>query len=163
MVGAPAGPAQTASTAAATAAVTHAISGSSTLSNQYYPFPVIPTTFANAADCSTSFSSCQAESAKCTGFVEGGGYGVTIAGQGGQITQQAALAPASVEAICSSLSQEACHGLQLLQCSSLGEATATGAGGSFVVSSTNAAPTRCAALYGLGVGMAVGIAGQVAG
>lgn len=167
-VGAPDGAAQTAgpatgSSGAASAGITHAISGSNTVSNQYYQFPVIPTTFADAADCSTSFSSCQAESAKCTGLVEGGGYDVTISGQNGQITQQAALAPASAEAICSSLSQEACHGLQLSQCSSLGGATATAAGGSFVVGSSNAAPTRCIALYGLGVGMAVGFAGQIAG
>ena len=55
------------------AAISHAISGTSTISNQYYPFPVLPTPFANAAVCTTAYSVCQAESAKCTGYVEGGG------------------------------------------------------------------------------------------
>ena len=153
------------STAAPTAAITHAISGTSTLSNQYYPFPVLQTPYANAADCSTSFSSCQAESAKCTGFVEGGGYGVTVSGENGQITQQAAIPVQSAESICSSLSQEACHGLQLAQCSTLGGA-ASSAHGSFVAggsSNAGAAPTRCRIMYGMGLGVAVGLARQVAG
>ena len=155
-----------ASAAAPTPAITHAISGTSTISNQYYPFPVLPTTYANAADCSTSFSSCQAESAKCTGFVEGGGYGVTVSGQNGQITQQAAIPASSAESICSSLSQEACHGLQLAQCSGLGGATPASVTGSFVVggsSNAGATPTRCRIMYGMGVGVAVGLAGQVIG
>ena len=150
-------------TAAPGAAISHAISGTSTLSNQYYPFPVLPTTYANAADCSTSFSSCQAESAKCTGFVEGGGYGVTVAGQKGQITQQAAMPVQSAESICSSLSQEACHGLQLAQCSTLGGGASSG-GGTFEMgesSNAGAAPTRCRIMYGMGVGAAVGLAGQI--
>ena len=95
------------------AAISHAISGTSTISNQYYPFPVLPTPFANEAVCSTAYSVCQAESAKCTGFIEGGGYGVTIAGQDGQITQQAAMPASSAESICASLSKEACHGEQV--------------------------------------------------
>lgn len=163
---APTGTPVTGSSAAApTATMTHAISGSSTVANSYYPYPYLPTTYPNAADCSTSFSSCQAESAKCTGFVEGGGYGVTVSGAGGIITQQGAMAPASAQSICSSLSQEACHGLQLTQCSTLGgEATSSSAGGSFIVGgNSNAAPTRCAALYGMGLGVAVGLAGQVVG
>lgn len=64
-------PAAGSASAAPGAAITHAIQGTSTLSNQYYPFPVLPTNYADAADCSKSYSSCQAESAKCTGFVEG--------------------------------------------------------------------------------------------
>jgi len=152
------------STAAAPApAISHAISGTSTISNQYYPYPVLPTTYANTADCSTSFSSCQAESAKCTGFVEGGGYGVTVSGAGGGITQQAAMGPATAESICSSLSQQACHGLQLAQCSTLGGANPTATANSFVVGSSNAGATKGAVLYGMGVGMAVGLAGQMVG
>ena len=156
-------PSAASTTAAPGAAISHAISGTSTLSNQYYPFPVLPTAYANAADCSTSFSSCQAESAKCTGFVEGGGYGVTVAGQNGQITQQAAIPAQSAESICSSLSQEACHGLQLAQCSTLGGG-ASSAGGSFEVggsSNAGALPTRCRIMYGMGIGAAVGLAGQI--
>ena len=119
------------------AAISHAISGTSTLSNQYYPFPVLPTPFANEADCSSAFSACQAESAKCTGYVEGGGYGVTIAGQGRQITQQAAIPAASAESICSSLSQQACHGLQQSQCPTSNGAKATDGGTGFIAGDTS--------------------------
>lgn len=87
--------------------------------------------------------------------------GVTVSGPGGGITQQGAIAPVSAESICSSLSAEACHGLQLTQCSTLGGAAKTAAG-TFVEGSANAAPTRCAAaLYGVGIGVVVGVVGQV--
>ena len=155
-------------TGAPSASISHAISGTSTVANSYYPYPVLPTTFAGAADCSSSYTACQAESAKCTGFIEGGGgYGVTVGGQGGIITQQAAIAPVSAEAICSSLSQEGCHGLNVAMCSTLGGAAKATAAGSFVVgsqtSSGGAAPTRGAMMYGIGLGMAAGIARQVVG
>ena len=91
---------------------------------------------------------------------------VTVSGPGGGVTQAGAMVPASAESICSSLSVEACHGLSLAQCSTLtGAAAAKTAAGSnaFVVGSANAAPTRCAALYGMGVGVAVGLAGHVVG
>lgn len=176
-IAAPKGPATVAAAAASSAvaptaapsvSISHAISGTSVVPNSYYPYPVLPTTFAGADDCSSSYTACQAESAKCTGFIEGGGgYGVTVAGQGGVITQQGAMAPASAEAICSSLSMAACHGLNLGMCSTLGGMAKSSAGGNFVVGSQTsngaAAPTRCAAIYGVGFGMAVGIAGQVIG
>ena len=152
------------SATASAAAITHAITGSSTVANSYYPFPILPTTYANAAECTTSYSSCQLESAKCTGVLEGGGMAVTVSGPGGGITQQGAIAPASAESICSSLSAEACHGLALTQCSTLGGAAKTAAAGTFVGGSANPAPTRCAAaLYGVGLGVAVGLAGHVMG
>ena len=152
------------STTASAAAITHAITGSSTVANSYYPFPILPTRYANAAECTTSYSSCQLESAKCTGVLEGGGMGVTVSGPGGGITQQGAIAPASAESICSSLSAEACHGLALTQCSTLGGAAKTAAAGSFVEGSANTAPTKCAAaFYGVGMGVAVGLAGHVIG
>ena len=90
--------------------------------------------------------------------------GVTVSGPGGGITQQGAIAPASAESICSSLSAEACHGLALTQCSTLGGAAKTATAGSFVEGSANAAPTKCAAaFYGVGMGVAVGLAGHVIG
>lgn len=87
---------------------------------------------------------------------------VTISGPGGGVTQAGAMMPASAESICSSLSVEACHGLSLAGCSTLG---ASAGGNSFVVGTANAAPTKCAGLYGMGVGLgvAVGLAGQVVG
>ena len=88
--------------------------------------------------------------------------GVTVSGPGGGITQQGAIAPASAESICSSLSAEACHGLALTQCSTLGGAAKTAAAGTFVEGSANAAPTRHAgSLHRFVVGIAVGVAGQV--
>ena len=88
---------------------------------------------------------------------------VTVSGPGGGITQQGAIAPTSAESICSSLSAQACHGLALTQCSTLGGASKTAAG-TFVGGNANAAPTRCAAaLYGVGMGVAVGLAGHVMG
>ena len=87
---------------------------------------------------------------------------VTVSGPNGGVTQAGAMPVPSAESICSSLSAEACHGLAVSQCSTLGGAAKTG-GGSFVVGgSANAAPTRCAAgLYGMGLGVAMGLAGQV--
>ena len=90
--------------------------------------------------------------------------GVTVSSPGGGITQQEAMAPASAEFLCSSLSVEACHGLALTQCSTLGGAAKTAAAGTFVEGSANTAPTKCAAvLYGVGMGIAVGLAGNVMG
>lgn len=149
-------------TTAGAAAITHAISGSSRVANSYYPFPYLATTYENAAECTSSYSSCQLESAKCTGVLEGGGMAVTVSGPGGGITQQGAIAPASAESICSSLSAEACHGLALTQCSTLGGALQATAG-TFVVGSANAAPTRCGAVYGIGMGVAFGLGGQIIG
>ena len=90
---------------------------------------------------------------------------VTVSGPGGGVTQAGAMVPATAESICSSLSMEACHGLSLAQCSTLTGAGAakTGAANSFVAGSANAAPRRCGPLYGMGVGIAVGLAGQAAG
>ena len=89
---------------------------------------------------------------------------VTVSGPGGGVTQAGAMPASSAESICSSLSVEACHGLDLVQCSTLGGAAkASGPVNSFVVGSANAAQTRCAALYGMGIGVAVGLAGQAVG
>ena len=90
---------------------------------------------------------------------------VTINGPGGGVTQAGAMVASSAESICSSLSVEACHGLDLSQCATLGGAKATGTGDAFVVGSANAAPTptRCAPLYRIGIGLIFGLAGQAAG
>ncbi len=88
---------------------------------------------------------------------------VTVNGPGGGVTQAGAMPVASAESICSSLSVEACHKLALTQCATLGSTGGAAAGG-FVVGSANGAPTNCPmALYGMGVGMAVGVAAQVVG
>ena len=90
---------------------------------------------------------------------------VTISGPGGGVTQAGAMLPVTAESICSSLSVEACHGLSLAQCSTLGGAAKKSDGNGFVVGSANAAPTKCVGFYGMGVGVGVvvGLAGQVVG
>ncbi len=88
---------------------------------------------------------------------------VTVSGPGGGVTQEGAIPVASAESICSSLSVEACHGLALTQCSSLGGAKQTATGSFVAGGSANAAPAKMPMLYGMGVGLAVGLAGQVVG
>ena len=149
--------------AASGAAITHAIGGGSTVANSYYPYPYLPTTYKDAGQCTSSFSSCQLESAKCTGMLEGGGMAVTVSGPAGGVTQEGVMPVASAESICSSLSVEACHGLALTQCSTLGGAKQTAAGSFVAGGSSNAAPTRCPILYGMGAGVALGLAGQFVG
>ena len=137
-----------------TAAISHAISATETVKNEFYPFPVLPTTYANEQECSSSYSSCQAESAKCTGFIEGGMYGVTVSGQGGRITNQAAFPASSAESICSSLSQAACHGLQLSACPSITGGAPSASNGGFVTgASTNDGVSLVINHWGVGVGM----------
>lgn len=155
-------PVGSSASAAPAASMTHAITGSSTVPNSFYPFPYLATAYPNADVCTSSYSSCQLEVAKCTGMLEGGGYGVTIEGAGGGTTQGAPMPVSSAESICSSLSSQACNGLQLSACSTLTGASAT-TQGTFVAGSANAAATKGAALYGVGFGMAIGLAGQVVG
>jgi hypothetical protein len=119
--------------------------------NQYYPFAFIPTTYTNAAACSSAYTSCQTEAASCTSALANGLPGVTISGPNGgaTITAIASLGQVSASQICSSLSATACSGLAVAACSAFG----SGNGG--------AAMTRCGNMYGVGAGVALGIAGQL--
>ncbi|KAI9738641.1 MAG: hypothetical protein M1834_008146 [Cirrosporium novae-zelandiae] len=119
----------------------------STITNPYFPWVYIPTTYPNAAECTSAYSSCQTEYSSCTSSLATMGYAVTISAAGGGVTQ-AATGTAAAISICSSLSAKGCYGLRETQCDAFG--TATG----------NAAPARCTgAMYGIGVGMAIGFAG----
>lgn len=140
---------------ATTTAGAEAAGGGSTVANAVYPFVYNPTTYANAAACSSYYSRCQSEYASCTSSLGGSVNGVTVSGVGGGITVQGATATvAAAESVCSSLSSQACYGLQLASCSSYA--------GTGTLINPNAAPTRCVrGLYGVGVGVAVGIAGQI--
>ena len=148
-----------------TTTTSNPVSVVSVVPNSYnFPFAIIPTTFANAAQCSSYYTSCQSEYATCTASLGGGANGVTVGGVGGGTTVQGATASATVNAqsICSSLSSAACHGLQVNSCSQLG----TGNGNSFVVGQTNGAMaarvTGCpGGLYAMGAGMALGVAGAL--
>ena len=83
---------------------------------------------------------------------------MTVSGGGGGITVEGASATLSAASICSSLSSQACFGLQLANCQVFGTAGNTG-----TTSFVNAVPTKCAGLYGLGVGVGIGLAGQMLG
>ncbi|KAI9756252.1 MAG: hypothetical protein M4579_003919 [Chaenotheca gracillima] len=132
----------------------------STISNQFFAFGALPTTFPNAQECSSGYAFCQTQFSSCTAKL-GGTNGVTVSapGAGAGVTVQGGpttLGP-SATSICSSLSSQACHGLVESSCSLFG----TGTG---VVANANAAaPTGCAHLYGMGLGVAIGVAGHVLG
>ena len=105
----------------------------------------------------------------CTSYLGSGetGYAVTISGVTGLVTAAGATTSVptqSVTAVCSSLSQEACYGLQLSDCPQYGTASATGTtvgtSGAFVVTTAGAAPqmTGCpAGMYAMGAGVAFGV------
>ena len=98
--------------------ITSYAGGGTQVSNPYYPFIAIPTSFTDAAQCSTSVSFCSSQSTACFNSLAGAN-GVTVAGGGGGITQTGALTVAA-SSICSSLSTAACHGYQDDTCTVFG-------------------------------------------
>ncbi|KAI9814380.1 MAG: hypothetical protein M1827_003236 [Pycnora praestabilis] len=132
----------------------------STIANAPFPFVFLPTTYTNAAECSSYYSSCQTEYSSCAASLGGHVNGVTVSGAGVGITVAGATATATVDAssVCSSLSAQACYGLQLSQCPSYGGSTGA-------VVNINAAPTRGVGgggTFGVwGAGVVVGIVGHV--
>ena len=149
------------STTPAAATPTITASPQTTVPNAPYPFVYIPTSFANAAVCSSYYTSCQSQFSSCTAALGGGVNGVTVSGGGAGITVQGATATGSAAAICSGLSTQACYNLQLSNCPPFGTAAATG---SAVVVNVNAAGRgRDGMRYGIGAGVAIGLAGQVLG
>lgn len=121
-------------------------SGYSTVPNQYYPFILIPSTYANSQSCLQAYTSCQSASTACFNSLNGQN-GVTISGIGTQgLTQPGVTGTIAVGAssICSSLSQQGCYGLQSTQCSQFGSGGATVTTG-FVAAGNGAYPAaaRC--------------------
>jgi len=141
------------------------ITGSASyVSNAFFPFPYIPTTYINSAACNSAYSTCQSNYALCTQDLTGGGFGVTVSAPEGGVTVAPAVANvgiASATSICSSLSAQACYGIQSSNCAQFGTATTTGGG--FVVATNAAArPTMgCMAAAGVLAGVGLGIAGQI--
>lgn len=118
-----------------------------------YPFVYVPTRFANAATCSSYYSLCQSEYTQCTQALMGR-YGVTVGGAGGAgVTVEAVTASSEATSICSSLSAQACHGLNLAYCASAATATGNDVSG-------NAAPHQVSSLQDLVFGLVVGVAGM---
>lgn len=83
-----------------------------------------------------------------------GRYAVTIGGEGAGKTVQAVTAQSQATSICSSLSADACHGINLAYCSSVATQTADSE------ASGNNAPVRLSSLQDLALGVVVGVAGM---
>ncbi|KAJ5972211.1 uncharacterized protein N7479_002129 [Penicillium vulpinum] len=139
-------------TATATATTEGGITGS-TLDGPY-PFVAVPTAFNNAETCSSYYSMCQSDYTQCTGALMGR-YAVTIGGAGEGKTVQAITAASQATSICSSLSMDACHGLNLGYCGSVATQT-----GSADAAGNDASPVRITSLHDLVLGLAVGVAGM---
>ncbi|KAF1939547.1 hypothetical protein EJ02DRAFT_513771 [Clathrospora elynae] len=124
----------------------------STVQNQFYPFPRIPTTYANAAACSAAYTSCQSDAASCTTALANGAQGVTISAPNGGMTITAipSVGLQSAQSICASLSTIGCSKLDVKACVAF---DGSGAG--------NAAIRARCADYLMTAGVAVGIAGQL--
>ncbi|ERF76108.1 hypothetical protein EPUS_01441 [Endocarpon pusillum Z07020] len=135
----------------------------STVPGAVFPFVFIPTTFANAAECSSYATSCSNQYQSCLATLGGGVNGVTVSGANVGITVQgASTTVASASSVCSSLSQQACYGLQTGICPQYGSGTGTGGGtGGFAVGSGAAArATGCPGImYAVGAGAMAGAAG----
>lgn len=135
----------------------------STVLNQYYPFAYIPTTYVNAAACTSAYSSCQSDFSSCTAALGRDFNGVTVEGPNGGVTVPAftmSLPSSSASQVCQSLSAQACYGLQVEACQAFGTA------GAVVTppADSAAAHQNCChwnLVYCFGAGVAVGMAGQM--
>merc|ERR1711939_357718 len=100
--------------------------GGGTVAAAGFVWTYIPTSYANAALCETAYSVCQQSSSECFDSL-GGSNGVTVGGFGGGTTVPGAgSSVTNAASVCSSLSQQACYGIQESVCSSFGGASATG-------------------------------------
>lgn len=128
-------------------------SASSWVQNTFFPFAYLPTTYSSAAACSSAYSRCQSDAARCTAALASGqNFGVTVNAPNGGVTITAvpSLGAASASSICSSLSSAACSGSwDVSACQAYGGGDGNGAG------------RRCGDMYKMGAGVALGIAGQM--
>jgi hypothetical protein len=122
----------------------------STVQNAFFPFVYIPTTYANAAACSSAYTGCQSAAASCTTALANGAMGVAISAPNGgaTITAVPSVGLQSAQSICASLSAQACYGLQVEACRSFGGVVG------------RAAPTR-GGCVGAVVGAGIVVAGQM--
>ena len=134
------------------------------VNNPYYPYAYIPTTYTDAAACSSAYTTCHADFTSCSAFLAGqpGANGVTVsvAGGGGTtVVASAAVttyAPDFASSVCASLSGSACYGLTVEACGRFGGATATSN-----ANGAAAAARRTGIQYavGVGAGVALGVVG----
>ncbi|KAI1375564.1 hypothetical protein F4677DRAFT_110779 [Hypoxylon crocopeplum] len=131
------------------------------VSNTYFSFPYIQTSFANQAACTSAISQCSRNYQACVSDLadaSGAVYGVTIVVPGGgttvAATQGTGLPSATATSVCSSLSSEACYNLQSSQCTQAG----TTAG--FIIGTGNqAARPTAACVAGVIAGVGLGLMG----
>ncbi|KAB8291153.1 hypothetical protein EYC80_009841 [Monilinia laxa] len=116
------------------------------ISNAYFPFPILPTTYVNSAACAKATDSCASNYALCTVALEGGmGGGFTISAPNGGITVAAStlsggyLAAPTAVSICQSLSNAACAAVESAGCGQFGTKSAT-ATDSFVIGTNGVGP-----------------------
>ncbi|OAX78275.1 hypothetical protein ACJ72_07421 [Emergomyces africanus] len=124
-----------------------------TVPNAPFPFTIIPTSFPNQEACVSAYTGCQVQYSSCTASL-GGVNGVTIGGGGGQggITVPGVVPTAgNPQSVCSSLSTEACHGLQAAYCTAFRDGTGSGA---------VAARASNGLLYDILVGVVVAVGGM---
>ncbi|KAI0828394.1 hypothetical protein F5Y06DRAFT_224677 [Hypoxylon sp. FL0890] len=133
------------------------------VSNTYFSFPYIPTSFANSVACTSALNQCASNYQACVtdlAATAGAVYGVTIVVPGGggttvAATQGTALPAATATSVCSSLSSVACYNLQSSQCT---QASATG--GFYIGTGNNAARPTAACMAGVIAGVGLGLMGQ---
>ena len=113
-----------------TSTVTTTTGTASYVSNTYFPFPYIPTTYSNSAACNSAFQACQTNYALCTEDLEGAAVaGVTISAPNGGVTVAPTVVnvgTSSAMSICSSLSNVACYGIVSSNCAQFGTGTGSG-------------------------------------
>ncbi|KAI9853809.1 MAG: hypothetical protein M1824_000877 [Vezdaea acicularis] len=117
-------------TATAQATGAAGAAGATTIQNAYnFPFLALPTSFPNPSACSSGYSSCTSQYSLCLASLGGGANPVTVTGGGASIGIPGATGTLGTAAssVCSSLSSEACRGLQPGVCTAFtGSATASG-------------------------------------
>jgi hypothetical protein len=141
----------TVTTGSSTAFVQGSTGATSWVPNTFFPFAYLPTTYRSAAACSSAYSRCQSDAARCTAALASGqNFGVTVSAPNGGVTITAvpSVGTSAAGSICSSLSQAACSGDWNIQaCSAYGPGDGSGAG-------------RCGVgSYGVGAGIALGVVG----
>ncbi|KAI9644948.1 hypothetical protein NHQ30_006983 [Ciborinia camelliae] len=121
----------TATSSSTPASVSATVTGAF-VSNAYFPFPILPTTYVNSAACTSATDSCAKNYAICTVDLEGGmGGGITVSAPNGGVTVAPTtlsggyLAAASAVSICQSLSSVACAAVESAGCAQFGTKSAT--------------------------------------
>lgn len=116
-----------------------------------FVFTYIPTSYANAQLCETAYSVCQQQSSACFSSLGGvNGVTVSVIGGGGTTVNGGGSAQTVTNAagVCSSLSSQACYGIQEAQCTNFGTGGGS-AGGVVSTGSGNDAGPRQTAYPGM--------------